>query len=71
MSWQFITMGMGMGSVFGGKRWFFNRFMRRMGKGMFSRMVPGIFKVTGPVFAGPGFKRGILSGILFWCCMSR
>jgi hypothetical protein len=66
MSRQFITMGMGMGGVFGGKRWFFNFFMRRMGKGMFSRMVPGIFKVAGPVFAGSCFERGIWPGILFW-----
>jgi len=66
MSWQFVTMGMGMGSVFGGEGWFFNGFMRRMGNGMFSRMMPGVFKMTSPVFAGSCFLRGFCAGICLW-----
>jgi len=61
VSRKFITMGMVMGGMFGGKNGFFNRFMGRVGERMFSRMVPGIFKVTGPVFAGSCFKGRIWS----------
>jgi hypothetical protein len=59
MSREFITMGMGMGGMFWGKNGFFNRFRGGRGERVLSRMVPGIFKVTGPVFAGSCFKRGI------------
>ena len=66
MSRQFVTMGMGMGGVFGGECRFFNCFMRRMGKGMFSGMMPGVFEMTGPVFTWSCFLRGICAGICFW-----
>jgi len=66
MSRQFVAMGMGMGSVFGGEGWFFKCFMRRMGERVFSGMMTGVFEMTGPVFAGSCFLRGFCSGICFW-----
>jgi hypothetical protein len=65
MRWQFITMKMGMGCVLWGKGGFFNGFMRGMRQGMSIRMMPGIFQVTFPVLAGPGFERRICPGFLF------
>jgi len=68
MGRQFITMGMRMGRMLGRENRLFNGFMRRMGKGMIRRMMPGIFKVTFPVFAGPGFEGRCCTGFLrFWC----
>jgi len=64
-------MGMGMGRMLRWENGFFNGFMRGMRKGVIRRMMPGIFKVTFPVLAGPGFEARGCTGFLRLLCTSR
>ena len=64
MGRELITMGMGMGCMLWGQNRFFYGFMRGMWKGMIGRMMPGVFKVTFPVFTGSGFEARGCNGFL-------
>jgi len=58
MRGQLIAMRMGMGRVLWRESGLFYGFMRGMREGMIHRMMPGIFQLTIPVFAGPCFEWG-------------
>jgi hypothetical protein len=64
-------MRMGMGRMLGREDGFFYGFMWGMGEGMIRRMVSGIFKVTFPVLARPGFEARACTGFLRLLCTSR
>jgi len=53
MSGQLVAMRVGMGRVLRRENGFFCGFMRGVWQGMIGGMMPGIFQVTVPVFAGP------------------
>jgi hypothetical protein len=62
---QFVTMGMGMGSMFFWKRGLFYWFVLRMWKRMGNWMVPGIFQLAIPVLAGSFLDRNIHIALFF------
>ena len=68
---QLIAMRMGMGRVLWRENRLFYGFMRGMRKGMIFGMMPGIFQITLPVFAGSCFERGFCYSFFGMRCMSR
>jgi hypothetical protein len=70
MGRQLIAMRVRMRSVLWRKYRLFYRFMGGMRQGVFGGVMPGIFEMPIPVFAGPFFKRGFNFCFIWLGCMS-